>query len=111
MAFYDDMALLAASLLKDFGTRATLTTNNRTFNKRTNRMEDEDSTDTSCLAVVRPIEITDEDGRLLKQTQAVLNKLPVEGGKLTMGDSTWTIGKVTTVKPVGKPIVYFAEVS
>ena len=111
MSFYDNMNLLAARLLVKFGTSASLTTSTRTFNKRLNRMEEESSTSTSCLAVVRPIEVTDEAGRLLMQTQAVLNKLPVEGGKLTMGDTTWTIGKVTVVKPIGDAIIYFAEVS
>lgn len=110
MSFYEEMTLVAASLLSQFGAVATLSLSTQTFNKQTNRVQTSTASTSACLAVVRPIEITDDQGRLLKQTQAVLNVLPVEGGKLTMGDTTWTIGKVTVVKPIGTPIIYMAEV-
>lgn len=109
-AFYTQMGQVVSSLLSQFGTAATLTTITRNFNKTTNRMEAESRTSTPCLAVVRPIEVQDDEGQLLKVTQAVLNVEPKEGGVLTMGSTIWTIGKVTVVKPIGTPIVYMAEV-
>ena len=111
MSFYANMALLAASLLAKFGAPATLTSNSHTINKQTNKMETASAVSTQCRAVVRPVEITDEDGREVTYTQAVLNVEPVEGGKLTLSSDTYNIGKVTVVKPIGSPIIYFAEVS
>ncbi len=111
--FYEDMAALAVELLDEFGGPAIL---NKppvtTFDKRTG-VETIVSPATSApiVAVVGPIEVVDDQGRQLFKTIATLLVETTEGDTIIQGVMTYHVGKVTTVAPIGTPIVYLAEVS
>ncbi|WIA56014.1 hypothetical protein N6H05_23850 [Sphingobium sp. WTD-1] len=111
MSFYEEMADLAVECLTEFGAPATLSRETVTFDKKTNRRTAVVVDPVSTLAVVDDMEVLDENtGRDVIRTIATMLHKPEVNDKLTMGDRTWIIGKVTTVQPTNLPIIHFAEV-
>ncbi|WP_454883994.1 hypothetical protein [Sphingomonas oryzagri] len=110
--FYDDMASLAVELLGEFGGPATLNKPAVTiFDKKTGEQTVvSPATSLFVTTVVGPIEVTDDQGRQLFKTIATLLVEAAEGDTITQGVMTYRVGKVTTVAPIGTPIVYLAEV-
>lgn len=112
MSFYQDMADLAAECLEEFGEAATLSRETVTFDKKTGRRTAVVAAPVNTLAVVDDMEVLDENlGRDVIRTIATMLHKPEVNDKLTMGDRTWIIGKVTTIQPTTLAIIHFAEVT
>lgn len=111
MSFYEEMAELAVEMLNEFGAPATLSRETVTFNKQTNRRIAVAVDPVATMAIVDDLEVLDENtGRDVIRTIATMLHKPEINDKLTMGERTWIIGKVTTVQPTNLPIIHFAEV-
>lgn len=111
MTFYEEMADLAAEMLNEFGAAATLSRETVSFNKATGRRTAVVANPIATLALVDDMEVLDENtGRDVIRTIATMLHKPEVNDKLTMGDRTWIIGKVTTLQPTNLPIIHFAEV-
>lgn len=115
MNLYAEFYPLIVEMLEEFGAKATLKATAPTagFDKRTGKPLAPAATppDRPTRAVVGPVEIAGVDGRLIRQTVATMLAEPREGDTLVMGDSSWTLGRVTKVAPQGKAIVYMAVAS
>lgn len=115
MSFYDNMAALAIRMLDKFGGDAQLVRSapaSEAFNKRAGRPSGSpSSTAIPVKAVVGPQDVTTDDGRIVTRTVATLLVEAQRGDKLTMGGSSWLVGNVTRIAPIGQPIIYLAEVS
>jgi hypothetical protein len=116
MNLYDEFYPFMADMLDEFGADATLTSTAppapALAAKRAGRATvTEQPQSRPTRAVVGPVEVTGADGRKTYPTLATLLTEPLQGETLTMGASSWVIGKVSFHAPQGRPIVYMAEVA
>lgn len=116
MILYDEFYPVAVEMLEEFGSDATLTSTAPAAptaqTKRTGKAAPVAApVSRPARAVVGPVEVAGADGRKTLQTLATLLVEPAQGETLTMGESSWTIGKVSRIAPQGKAIVYMAEVA
>jgi hypothetical protein len=116
MNLFDEFYPVAVEMLDEFGVDATLVSTAPAAPtaeaKRTGKAAPAPQpVSRPARAVVGPVEVTGSDGRKTLQTLATLLVEPLEGETLSMGQSSWTVGKVTRVAPQGKAIVYMAEVA
>jgi hypothetical protein len=117
MNLYDEFYPLAVEMLDEFGADATLTATAPAAStldaKRAGRAIPATGTPAQrpCRAVVGPLQVLGVDGRRETRSVATMLSEPHEGETLTMGETSWVIGKVDRTAPQGKPILYTAEVS
>lgn len=114
----DEFLPVAQEMLNEFGTTATLTRSGiadaplaaQKFNK-TARTKPTVDTISTIAVIVEPEEAGNNDGQRTAKTVAIMLDEPIAGDTLTIGESTYQIGKVNKTAPQGQAIYYEAEVS
>ncbi len=118
MNLYEEFYSLVVEMLTEFGTKATLSGTAPDAAvlaaKRAGRAapKGQQAAGRPTLAVVAPMQLEGDNGRLEMRSVATMLLEPHEGETLTIGTGKpWLIGTVTQVAPQGQAIVFMAEVS
>ena len=116
MTFYEEMAVLAAEMLDEFGAPGVLVRSgptSSTFDKKLGRNVTTSGAplEIPTSASVGPVEMRGVEGRLVLQTVAVTLVAPEQGDKLRWGDLTYTVGTVTALPLQGRIVAYMSEVA
>jgi len=117
MNLYEEFYPMVVEMLTEFGTKATLSGTAPDAAvlaaKRAGRAlpKGQQAAGRQTLAVVTPMQVQGDNGRLEMRSIATMLLEPHTGETLTMGSDTWNIGTVTRVAPQGQAIVFMAEVS
>lgn len=114
MAFYDDMAAVANSLISEFGATITLQRKtDGTFDKTTGVEAGGSTALVTLKGIVSQYKSDLIDGQRIQSGDRMLildnTQIPVLADKVLVGSEYWSIVDIVAKNPAGTPLVYFVQ--